>query len=372
MWERAEGVPARALRAHAHARCKLGASWTATLRRAGQPQQRDAAWSWCVKGGTGAATSPCSAPTAGSRSSAAPRRAARSAASKVGARMQGSGLRSDGRTAYEVSGGRVRAVAITRLRGAKPLRAAVRAACAARATQAQPAFVAERQRAHGRRPASRSPATGNPTTDAQLTLLCSLLSARRSYPARRGQRNSAFALIRQWGDPVLRERARPVEEFDDAFAQQVSELEEIMRGADGAGLAATQVGSLRRVFVYRLPDDEDDAPARVVVNPEIVEAGEERETALEGCLSLGQARVHVEVERPRDIVIEAVDERGEPLRIEATGLHARILQHEADHLDGVLMLDRTIQGAEARGDPRAQRRRALPPGRPATKDDVDV
>ena len=78
----------------------------------------------------------------------------------------------------------------------------------------------------------------------------------------------AFALIRQWGDPVLRERARAVEEFDDAFVQQVSELESIMRGADGAGLAATQVGSLRRVFVYRLPDDEDNAPARVVVNPQ--------------------------------------------------------------------------------------------------------
>ena len=152
----------------------------------------------------------------------------------------------------------------------------------------------------------------------------------------------AFALIRQWGDPVLRERARPVEEFDEAFAQQVSELVEIMRGADGAGLAAPQVGALRRVFVYRLPDDADDAPARVVVNPKIVETGEERELGIEGCLSLGKARVHVEVERPRDIVIEAQDERGEPIRIEASGLHARILQHEADHLDGVLMLDRTV------------------------------
>ena len=151
----------------------------------------------------------------------------------------------------------------------------------------------------------------------------------------------AFALIRQWGDPVLRERARPVEEFGDAFAQQVSELVEIMRDADGAGLAATQVGSLRRVFVYRLPDDEDDEPERVVVNPDLVSFSEERETALEGCLSLGQAKVHVPVERPRDVVIDAVDARGEPQRIEASGLHARILQHELDHLDGILMLDRT-------------------------------
>lgn len=97
-----------------------------------------------------------------------------------------------------------------------------------------------------------------------------------------------YAHIRQWGDPVLREKTRPVEAFDRAFAQQVSELAELMRAADGAGLAATQVGSLQRVFVYRLPDDEDDAPARVVVNPELVSASEERETMLEGCLSLGK------------------------------------------------------------------------------------
>jgi peptide deformylase len=162
--------------------------------------------------------------------------------------------------------------------------------------------------------------------------------------------SDAFAHIRQWGDPVLREKARRVETFDAAFAQQVSELEQLMRDADGAGLAATQVGSLRRVFVYRLPEDEDDAPARVVVNPVLVSASEERVTMLEGCLSLGQARVHVEVERPRDVVLDAQDAAGEPLRIEATGTHARILQHEFDHLDGVLMLDRT---------PAAQRRAAV-------------
>src|SRR3954462_13575458 len=95
-------------------------------------------------------------------------------------------------------------------------------------------------------------------------------------------RERAFAHIRQWGDPVLREKARPVETFDRAFAQQVSELAHVMRDAYGAGLAATQVGSLRRVFVYRLPDDADDAPARVVVNLGIVSTSEERETMLEG------------------------------------------------------------------------------------------
>jgi peptide deformylase len=155
------------------------------------------------------------------------------------------------------------------------------------------------------------------------------------------ERERAFAHIRQWGDPVLRERARPVETFDAAFAQQVSELEQLMRDADGAGLAATQVGSLRRVFVYRLPDDEEEAPARVIVNPELVSTSEERETALEGCLSLGKARVNVDVERPSAVVLEAQNADGRPLRIEADGVHARILQHEFDHLDGVLMLDRT-------------------------------
>jgi peptide deformylase len=149
-----------------------------------------------------------------------------------------------------------------------------------------------------------------------------------------------FAHIRQWGDPVLREKARAVETFDAAFAQQVAELDSLMRGADGAGLAATQVGSLRRVFVYRLPDDEDDAPARVVVNPEIESSSEDTETMLEGCLSLGKATVNVEVERPRAVVLTARDADGRPVRIEAEGGHARVLQHELDHLDGVLMLDR--------------------------------
>jgi peptide deformylase len=155
------------------------------------------------------------------------------------------------------------------------------------------------------------------------------------------ERERAFAHIRQWGDPVLRERARRVETFDDAFAQQVSELAQLMRDAEGAGLAATQVGSLRRVFVYRLPDDEDEAPARVIVNPELVSTSDERETELEGCLSLGKARINVDVERPSAIVLEAQDADGQSLRIEADGIHARILQHELDHLEGVLMLDRT-------------------------------
>jgi len=174
-----------------------------------------------------------------------------------------------------------------------------------------------------------------------------------------------FEHIRQWGDPVLRETARPVETFDRAFAQQVSELESLMRGADGAGLAATQVGSLQRVFVYRLPDDEDDAPARVIVNPVLVDDTENTETMLEGCLSLGKAGVNVEVERPRAVVLNAQDATGKPLRIEAEGGHARVLQHELDHLDGVLMLDRTT-AEQRRAAVRALN--AGVPWRPATSE----
>jgi peptide deformylase len=155
-----------------------------------------------------------------------------------------------------------------------------------------------------------------------------------------------FAAIRQWGDPALREPARPVEDFDDALAAQAAELIELMEGAEGAGLAATQVGVLRRVFVYRLGED---APV-AVVNPVIVRVGEEVVTGLEGCLSLGNAGVLVEVERPLEVVVQAQDVAGEPLTIEAEGLHARILQHEIDHLDGVLMLDRA---------PKEQRRAAV-------------
>ena len=177
-------------------------------------------------------------------------------------------------------------------------------------------------------------------------------------------RELAFELIRQWGDPVLRERARPVEEFDAAFAQQVAELTEVMRQAGGVGLAATQVGSLRRVFVYVVPGDERDE-VRAVVNPEIVSASDERESELEGCLSLGKAGVNVEVERPRAVVLNAQDATGKPLRIEAEGGHARVLQHELDHLDGVLMLDRTT-AEQRRAAVRALN--AGVPWRPATSE----
>ena len=163
-----------------------------------------------------------------------------------------------------------------------------------------------------------------------------------------------FSIIRQWGDPALREKARAVEDFDAALGEQVAELMQVMFDAEGAGLAATQVGVLRRIFVYRLGDE----PPTVVVNPEITHRGEQTETGLEGCLSLGQARVLVEVERPTAVTVAAQNLQGEPITIEAEGMRARILQHEIDHLDGVLMLDRTspeqakaAKRALARGEP---------------------
>ena len=171
---------------------------------------------------------------------------------------------------------------------------------------------------------------------------------------------------------MLREKARPVETFDAAFEQQVAELDSLMKGADGAGLAATQVGSLRRVFVYRLPDDEDDAPARVVVNPELESSSDDTVTMLEGCLSLGKATVNVEVERPRAVVLTGQDAKGEPLRIEAEGGHARVLQHELDHLDGVLMLDRTIPEHKRAAIRALNAGEAWGPPRPEGDDEVDA
>ena len=128
-----------------------------------------------------------------------------------------------------------------------------------------------------------------------------------------------------------------------------------MFDADGACLAATQVGVLRRIFVYRLGEE----PPSIVVNPVITHTGQELDTGLEGCLSLGQARVLVEVERPTEVTVEAQSLTGEPVTIEAKGMRARILQHEIDHLDGVLMLDRTspeqAKAAQARHWPAASR-----------------
>jgi peptide deformylase len=111
---------------------------------------------------------------------------------------------------------------------------------------------------------------------------------------------------------------------------------DLMDEAMGVGLAGPQLGLLKRIFVYRFADDE---PLGVLVNPELVRAGEERQTIEEGCLSI--ARIHVPVERPALVELRGQDLQGHEITVVAEGPDATVLQHEADHLDGVLMLDRT-------------------------------
>jgi len=156
----------------------------------------------------------------------------------------------------------------------------------------------------------------------------------------RERRDHALRFVRKLGDPVLRAKALPVERFDEALQREVERMGELMHDALGVGLAATQLGVLHRVLVYRAyPED----PLTALVNPVIEWRSEELEIAEEGCLSL--PGVHVEVERAARVRVHAQDPRGEALEVEADGLTARVIQHEVDHLDGVLILDRISREA---------------------------
>ncbi|HZQ64320.1 MAG TPA: peptide deformylase [Gaiellaceae bacterium] len=157
---------------------------------------------------------------------------------------------------------------------------------------------------------------------------------------REARRRLALAQIRQWPDPVLKLRANEVEAFDEDLRRLAERMVALMQDANGIGLAGNQVGVLRRVFVFRAADREEPV---VAVNPRIVEPAEEREADDEGCLSL--QGVLVPVERHLAVTLEARDVRGEQLRLELAGLDARVVQHELDHLDGVLILDRTTPEA---------------------------
>ena len=149
------------------------------------------------------------------------------------------------------------------------------------------------------------------------------------------RRRLALAQIRQYGDPALRLIAHPVEDFDDDLRRLVDRMIVLMHEAQGVGLAATQVGVLRRLFVF---EPDEDGP-RAIVNPVIVERGEETLTDEEGCLSLQGVRVPVE--RATSIVLEGKDPNGEDVRYELDPYGSRIVQHELDHLDGVMIIDRT-------------------------------
>jgi len=155
-------------------------------------------------------------------------------------------------------------------------------------------------------------------------------------PETRARREAALAHVRVYGDPVLRTEARPVDRFDQALHDEVQRMGALMSDALGIGLAATQVGIPHRLLVYRV---EHDSPVNALVNPSIEWLSKEKETFEEGCLSLPS--VHVEVERPIHVRVRALDADGDPVLVEASGLEARVIQHEIDHLDGVLILDRT-------------------------------
>jgi peptide deformylase len=156
---------------------------------------------------------------------------------------------------------------------------------------------------------------------------------------REARRQLALAQIRQYPDSVLRMEAPPVEKFDDDLKRLVTRLGELMQDANGVGLAATQVGVLRRVFVFAREEDE----VAVLVNPEIVRRGDEAETDDEGCLSI--QGVTMPVERSTSVRIEGRDANGEEVAYDLEGTPARIVQHELDHLDGTMILDRTTPEA---------------------------
>jgi peptide deformylase len=152
----------------------------------------------------------------------------------------------------------------------------------------------------------------------------------------RERRETALAEVRTFGDPVLKSRASEITEFGPELEREAEHMIGLMRDAMGVGLAATQLGAMRRLLVFQAGPD---AVATAVANPELEWVSDDLATATEGCLSL--PGIVVDVERALHARVRGVDPRGEPLLLEASGLEARVLQHEIDHLDGVLILDRT-------------------------------
>ncbi len=176
-------------------------------------------------------------------------------------------------------------------------------------------------------------------------------------PAVEARRAAALSLLRRYGDPALRSSATPVDRFDDALQTQVGQMAKIMGDALGVGLAAPQLGLSQRLLVYRVGPD---APVVALVNPEVEwTSDEDLEVLEEGCLSI--PGVSVDVERPVHVRVRARDEQGEERLVEASGLEARVIQHEVDHLDGVLILDRATK------EGRREALRALREARPQSR-----
>jgi len=172
---------------------------------------------------------------------------------------------------------------------------------------------------------------------------------------RRAWRLAALRLVRQYPDPVLKNPAVPVGESDDELRALTARMTDIMRASHGVGLAAPQIGVSRRVLVYGMRDDDE---VHVLVNPELVERSEETEVENEGCLSLLGGELSIPVERHVRVRVSATDAAGEPVDYEAEGLEARVIQHEIDHLDGVLIVDRA-ENDERKGALRELRLRSV-------------
>jgi peptide deformylase len=187
--------------------------------------------------------------------------------------------------------------------------------------------------------------TGTEHVDVEVEREAGAPAVEELDPETRARRDAAMRQVRRFGDPALRATAVPVEHFDAALEDEAERMGELMHDALGVGLAATQLGVLHRVLVYRAYAED---PLTVLVNPELRWRGDELESAEEGCLSL--PGVHVEVERPTSIRVSAQDVKGDRFEVEAEGLEARVIQHEMDHLDGILVLDRI---------PRAARKEAM-------------
>jgi peptide deformylase len=162
-------------------------------------------------------------------------------------------------------------------------------------------------------------------------------------PEVEARRAAAMSLIRRLGDPVLKSRATPVDRFDDSLRRQASRMAGVMNDALGVGLAAPQLGISQRLLVYRVGAD---APLIVLANPEVEWSSSDSEAGEEGCLSI--PGITVDVERPVHVRVRAQDEEGEERVVEASGLEARVIQHEIDHLDGVLILERTSRDERKR------------------------
>lgn len=165
-------------------------------------------------------------------------------------------------------------------------------------------------------------------------------------------RRAAFSQIRQYGDPVLRTPTLEVTRFDRELRDEATRMIELMDAAGGVGLAAPQIGLLSRIAVMRLDDDN----VTVLCNPRITWRSDDVEDGTEGCLSIGRAGIAVNVERSVAVRVEAQGVDGASITLEPRGYDARVVQHEIDHLDGVLMLDRT--NAEDRRQALRELRRA--------------